>query len=62
MDFSVTSHSKKKSVTFRIFICPRPHFKGQRGTQAVGSDRELCSLNKPVFLFKSLSFCFDLRL
>ena len=54
MDFSVTSRSKKKLFS-RIFICPRPHFKGQGGTHAVGSDRELCSLNKSLF-FKVCCF------
>jgi hypothetical protein len=49
MDFSVTCHSKKKKCDFQNFFCPHPHFKGQRGTHIVVSDRELGSLNKSFF-------------
>ena len=50
--FSV-SRSKKVRY-FPTFICPHTHFKQQGGTQALGSDREQCSLNN--FFFKACCF------
>jgi hypothetical protein len=54
-------NSEDSAIYQNLYLFP-PSFQKTRGTHAVGSDRELCSLNKEFFVFKSLLFRVDLHL